>query len=122
MVKLRRKFRGSTIIEVVVAMTLIVTTISLFFVSIGNINKSFRIDLKTYALLVVNSQFQNADSLEIGSSEIEFQSFRIIRTTEKYNYNNDIMILRIRAISYDDVLLAEGQRIFFKKSIDNILK
>jgi hypothetical protein len=118
MVKLGRRFKGSTLIEVLVAMTLIVTAISFFFLSVGNIKKSFNVDLKTYALTVLNKHLQDVDTVALDDEIIDYSSFILKKTISPYNQNPDLFIISIAAFSNDgEKLLEERRIIFYKKSM-----
>ena len=115
MVKLKNRLKGSTLVEVLVAMTLIVIAISFFFLSVGNINKTFNIDLKTYALTVVDSCLQNIDSTYSCDETIDYPSFKIRKLVSGYNHNPELFIVSLTAFSNDGKLLINKQRIHFYK-------
>jgi type II secretory pathway pseudopilin PulG len=112
-VKLAKSIKGSTLIEVLVAMILIVTTISFFFLSVSNIKKTFNIDFRTYALTIINSQLQNIDSLVEGDDIITYPSIKLIKTITAYNNNSRLFEIHISAISQDGGIVLEEKRIIY---------
>jgi prepilin-type N-terminal cleavage/methylation domain-containing protein len=115
MVKLKNKVKGLTLVEVLVAITLIATVISFFFLSVENINKTFNVDLKTYALTVVDSCLQDMDSSYYSDETIDYPSFKIRKLVGEYNHNPELFTVSISAYSNDGKLLINKQRILFYK-------
>lgn len=115
MAKLRKRLEGSTLVEVLVAMTLIVTVISFFFFSVGNINKTFNFNLKTYVLTVVDSCLQDMDSTYSCDEIIDYSSFKIRKVISQYNHNSELFTVSLTAFSNEGKLLINKQRIHFYK-------
>jgi hypothetical protein len=124
MVKLNLKLSGSTLIETLVAMTLIFTAMTLSFSSIIKIKKSYNNDLRTAAYMIVNKQIQieESDSIFIGSKRLDYPSFSIRITKTLYDINSKFYVLALKAITSDSLVLYETRKILKIPTIDKNIK
>jgi Tfp pilus assembly protein PilV len=119
MVRIDKKLKGTTLIETLVAMTLIVIAISFSFSSLLSIQKSFNNDLRSYAFMLVNRQMQieEADSNSLVSKCLNYQICSVCIERILYNKNAHLSILTIRAVTPDSIVLYE-----VKELVRNISK
>jgi Tfp pilus assembly protein PilV len=111
MVRLKRKLPGATLIETLVAMTLIVTAISLSFLSVVSIKKSFNNDLRTYAYMIVNKHIEEVDLSIVDSEVLDYSSFSIRMSKEPYQNNPDLFVVTVSAVTQDSVILYEAKKV-----------
>jgi hypothetical protein len=124
MVKLNLKLSGSTLIETLVAMTLIFTAMTLSFSSIIKIKKSYNNDLRTAAFMIINKQLQieESDTLLIGSKRLDYPSFSIRINKILYDNNSKFYVLTLKAITPDSLVLYETKKILKNPSNDKNIK
>lgn len=124
MVKLNLKLSGSTLIETLVAMTLIFTAMTLSFSSIIKIKKSYNNDLRTAAFMIVNKQIQieESDSLLISSKRLDYPSFSIRINKLPYDNNSKFYVLTLKAITSDSLVLYETRKILKTPTINKNIK
>ena len=96
-------------------MVLIVITSTLFFVSAGNIRKSFRNDLRAYASCTVESMINEADSVVCGEQTISHGEFKTLTQVTRNYENTDIYYIKITAYSNDGQVLISRDKIHFYK-------
>jgi Tfp pilus assembly protein PilV len=111
MVGLNRKLSGTTLIESLVAMTLLVTIIALSFLSIISIKKSFNNDLRTYAYIIVNKYIEEVDSTNYNGEIYNFSALSLRISCEQYKNNPNLFTLTVSAISPDSIVLYEAKKV-----------
>ncbi len=107
MVIIKKKLCGSTLIETLVAMTLLVTAFTLSFLVITSIKRSYNNTLLVYAYMEAESLIQQSDSLNIGKQEIIQPPFTMSLCKEQYDSIPFLFITRITVISQDSIKLFE---------------
>jgi hypothetical protein len=117
MVRLKQKLPGATLIETLVAMTLLVTAISLSFLSVVSIKKSFNNDLRTYAYMIVNKYIEEVDSTLKDNEVLEYPSFFIRTAREHYKNNPNLITLTVRAVTQDSIILCEVKKVLKTNSL-----
>ena len=119
MVKLRMKLSGTTLIETLVAMTIIVTGISLSFSSVISIKKSYNNDLRTAAFMAANKQVQieEKDSILVDYENIDYASFSIRISRTLYDNDHNLYVLDIKALTQDSIVLYETREILKTHSL-----
>ncbi len=119
MVKLRMKLSGTTLIETLVAMTIIVTGISLSFSSVISIKKSYNNDLRTAAFMAANKQVQieEKDSISVDYENIDYASFSIRISRTLYDNDHNLYVLDIKALTQDSIVLYETREILKTHSL-----
>lgn len=119
MVRLRMKLPGTTLIETLVAMTIIVTGISLSFSSVISIKKSYNNDLRTEAFMTANKQVQieERDSILVDYKNIDYVSFSIRKSRTLYDNNQNLYVLVIKALTQDCIVLYETREILKSHSL-----
>lgn len=113
MVRIDKKLKGTTLIETLVAMTLIVIAISFSFSSLLSIQKSFNNDLRSYAFMVVNKQLQieEADSGQVISKCVNYQICSVCIHRILYENKPGLSVLTIKAITPDSIVLYEAKEL-----------
>jgi hypothetical protein len=117
MVRLKQKLPGATLIETLVAMTLLVTAISLSFLSVVSIKKSFNNDLRTYAYMIVNKYIEEVDFTLKDNEVLEYPSFFISATREHYKNNPNLITLTVSAVTQDSIILCEAKKVLKTNSL-----
>jgi len=107
MVIIKKKLCGSTLIETLDAMTLLVTAFTLSFLVITSIKRSYNNTLLVYAYMEAESLIQQSDSLNIGKQEIIQPPFTMSLCKEQYDSIPFLFITRITVISQDSIKLFE---------------
>jgi len=106
-----KRLSGTTLIETLVAMILILISITLTFGSIINIKRSFNNDLKTFAFAVANSYLNQVDSTLKEDEIIDYKSFYIQIKREPWENHYDLYVLDVKSVSMDSTVLSEGKKI-----------
>jgi carbon starvation protein CstA len=107
MVRLKRIVKGATLIETLVAMTLLVTAFTLSFLVITSIKRSYNNNLFVYAYIVADSILQESDSINVGEQDIMCPGLTMSFSKKQYNSNPYLFISKITVISQDSVKLFE---------------
>lgn len=106
MVGIGKKLKGGTLVETLVAMILLVTTISLTFLSINSIKKSYGNELRAYSYMILSGLVES-DTVTYGEDFIEYPSFTIYRTIRKNEKNPFVTEIKARALTNDSIILCE---------------
>ncbi len=122
MVKLNRRLSGTSLIETLVAMTIIVTAMLLSFMAVIYITKSFNTGLRTHAYLVVNKHVEEMAFSLAEPEFIDYSSFSIRIMREKFKNNPNLMTLTVSAITNDSIILYEVKEVVELESITNSRK
>jgi hypothetical protein len=101
-----RKIAGATLIETLVAMILLTTTISLTFFSITRIKRSFNNELRAYSYLVLSSIIEQ-DTLSQDNEVLEYPSFTIYRTAIYDEKNPSLLLITASAVMSDSIVLCQ---------------
>lgn len=114
MAQLKRSVRCSTLIETLVAMTIIVIVIAGSFISIIKIKKSYNNELRINAFLAINKQIQIEESskLILGSKNLDFPSFTVTVERIIQENNPSLYTMSLKAKTRDSILLYETQAVF----------
>ena len=120
MARLEKKLSGSTLIETLVAMTLLVTAIALAFLSVTKINKSFNNNLRTYAYITAKKYIEETHYVSIENEIFEYPAFSIEVSREQWKDNPKLFILTVTAITQDSITLYETRRIIKIDSVATI--
>ena len=107
MVRLKSKLKGTTLIETLVSMVLLVTVISLTFLSVISIKKSFNNDLRTYAYLMADKYLEEPASIMFGDTIINLPSISLKITKEPFHDNSGLCIVTISVLNVDSIKLCE---------------
>ena len=110
MAGLKKRIQGSTLIETLIAMILLITIISITFLSVVNIKKSFNSDIRILAYLVACKTLDEDDSLN-KEIVINYLSFNILKTWEQYDNNPFLLIINVTAVNTDSVILCKLKKI-----------
>ena len=93
-------FKGSTLIETIVAMTILLTVVTVFFTSGDRIEQSLNPD-KTYkAWLITNEIFNSKSLLSKDETEFAFKGFIIEKITKSFK-DSELSMVTINVRSSD---------------------
>jgi Tfp pilus assembly protein PilV len=120
MARLEKKLSGSTLIETLVAMTLLVTAIALAFLSVIKINKSFNNDLRTYAYITAKKYIEETHCVSLENEIFEYPTFSIEVSREQWKDNPKLFILTVTSFTQDSITLYETRRIIKIDSVATI--
>src|SRR5450759_4490986 len=101
--RLNKKLSGSTLIETLVAMTLLITAIALAFLSVIKINKSFNNNLRTYAYITVKKYIEEDSYSYPETKTKEYLPFTIKVSREQWKENPKLFILTVTAFTQDSI-------------------
>lgn len=112
MVKLKMKLKGTTLVETIVSMVLIVLLMCIVARSLLQADREAGIRLKPYAAFLVKNNLGNLPEKE-STSEItdEYSGLRVTRELVKYNNIDSIYIFQVKAVNQEDKVIASGRRI-----------
>ncbi len=114
---IRKKIKGSTLIEVLVGVTILSITLGaslMIFVNVTEMNNS---NVKTQAYLKVNElAVETAEEKNFTENEYELGTFRIVKTVETYQENNELTKVVFKAFNLKEKLLVTKQQIFLTKA------
>jgi hypothetical protein len=118
---LKKKLSGSTLIETLVAMILLITAFSLFFFAVIKIKGSYKTELRTNAMTTIN---RIIDSVEIVDSSFEekiivYNSFSIRIFKETYMSLPDVYLLTVEAVGFDSVAISKSRKLLFRNNEEN---
>jgi hypothetical protein len=112
MAKLNMKLKGTTLVETIVSMVLIVLLMCIVTRSLLQADREAGTTLKPYAIFLVKNNLGNLPESE-GTSEItdEYSGLRVTRQLVKYNNLDSIYVFQVNTVNPEDKIIASGRRI-----------
>jgi len=112
MVKLNRKIKGSTLIEVIVAMVITMTIMGIAFRVLENLNRTSNTRLKVNAMLKAEQVIETAvEEHELIDQTYDEQYMLIYKTVERYHNQEGICVIRVEVFDRDQKKICEKKQI-----------
>ena len=112
MVKLNRKIKGSTLIEVIVAMVITMTIMGIGFKVLANLNRTGNTRLKVNAMLKAEEVIETSvENHELFDQTFDKQYMMIYKTIEKYNNREDICVIKVEVFDRNQKKICEKKQI-----------
>lgn len=106
------KLIGSTLMESLVAMFLLVFLSSLVFVSLSRINRAANVGLRVRAAYTVNDLFYlSLYEKDATSFRYDYSNFYVVRTSQIHDRAEKIRLLQVRAFDKQGRILARKRRL-----------
>lgn len=119
MVKLDKKVSGSTLVEVLVAMVIIIIIIACFFLSVISIERSFQNGYRTKIYSIFQDNFKQIDSdLLLKSQKIEYNNCTVTRNITKVPGQKGLLRYTVVLSDKIGVILFEGSRYLFESDLN----
>jgi hypothetical protein len=110
-----KKLKGSTIIEVIVSMIIILSCMGTVLVIFTNISRGFNDELKILAeIRVISIAEQLKNNNDINEREFEFEDMTIRKEILPYNNNLQLAVLYLEAVTPDGRSITEYKEIILK--------
>ena len=99
--KLSKKLKGSTLIETIVSMMIIVLIMTILTTCLYKINLESGLISKPLAYFMVKQHINNLE--EQNNIELKYDNFpfTIVRNLTKYENTDDLMLLEVKALNMD---------------------
>jgi len=120
MVKLNYRLKGTTLVETIVSMVLIVLIIAMVVKTMLQTEKVVGTEVKPYAAFLARVNIENAPRNE-GSMEYtdEYSGLRIVKTLSCYKNISNLFLYEVDIVNSDNRLIECKKRIVSLYSIDN---
>lgn len=120
MAELKLYLKGSTLIETVVSMVLLLIISICFFYSINSIYGSFRNNFRTYSYLIFKKHIENCDvGLSENRTKILYPSFYVICSLSPSERNDKLLLYEVELIDNNNHTVYDGQRYVLMSKLDN---
>lgn len=109
---LKRQLKASTLIEVLVAMTIILACAGIGMTAVSNLSRDMNADLKIQAEIymdkITNDTWTESDFTD---KNFEFSAFRVERTIQPYNKQKRLRLLTIEAYTLSNRKVGERKQL-----------
>ena len=101
------KIKGSTLIETLIALIILVIISTILFIGVIRIESSLKNDLRTYAFSILTSTLNNQyENFEDSRVVIDYESFFLIKETKMIS--NDLLSVKVEVISKEEKVIYTG--------------
>ena len=108
----KKKIKGSTLIEVLVAMVIVLVVYSIAMMIFLNIKRSANTGLKSIALLELdNVVIETKKKFSFIDEDYKTESFVIKKKISPYGKNNDLRVLSVEVVDLAGRLITERKEI-----------
>jgi len=111
MLKLNKRISGSTLIEVLVSMTILVMVILFSFSMIASVTRSHVIELRTQALFALDLAMSTPGESDQEPDIIDYGSFYLEFSIEDYGFTGTIKLLQIKAKTPEGRIIIESKKL-----------
>jgi hypothetical protein len=110
--KLNYRLKGTTLIEIIVSMVLIIIIMTTIFQSFTEVNKAVGSAIKPYAYFLVKQNL-NSTNRDEGYSEYQEADFsvKITRNLVKYENFDELLLLEVKAINSEGKIIISMRKI-----------
>jgi hypothetical protein len=120
MVKLNYKLKGTTLIETIVSMMLIVLIMTIIIQSVFQVNKETGSVIKPYAYFLIKQNLIITDEKMVSSeTKEENSSITIIRNLTMYENYKDLYVLEVKAMDTEGETIISAKRIIPSYELKN---
>ena len=100
MAKLKKKIAGSTLIETIVAMVIIMIILGISYAIMLNLKKHNDLNNKLHVYSILQHEFTKSKSeMKFNSETIEYENIFIVRSFDAYGKNKDARVLLLEAFN-----------------------
>jgi hypothetical protein len=119
MVKLNTKLKGTTLVETLVSMVLIVLLMVIVTKSLVQADRETGTNIKPYAAFLVKNSLENPPPGET-TIEVtdEYSNLMITKTLTKYKTSDSLFVFEVTATNSDNQIIAKARRIISSNAIE----
>ncbi|MGM0528970.1 MAG: hypothetical protein ACQERS_11225 [Bacteroidota bacterium] len=120
MAGLKVYLKGSTLIETIVSMIILLIISLCFYYSINHISGSFRNNFKTYSYFIYKKHIENCSiDLSEKQTKILYRSFYVICSLSPCDNNDDLFLYQVELIDNNNQTVFDGQRYILKSELNH---
>ncbi len=120
MLVVRKRIKGSTIIEVIIALMIGMLILAMSMTIVAKTNKNYNAELRTRSLIWMrNRVYMMETNPVLHEDTIQANGILIYENLANFDGKRDVLILYMKAMTIENRLLAEKWRLINLKSDDN---